>query len=51
MNTQDQIWIIQNKIHELKLIIASQDVTNYTLLYDELQNLEKELKVLTDECY
>jgi hypothetical protein len=50
MNTQDQIWIIQNQIHEIKLTIATQDIKNYTLLYDELHQLEQKLKRLLDEC-
>jgi len=50
MNTQDQIWKIQNQIHEIKAIIATQDIKNYLSLYDELYKLEQQLKELTNEC-
>jgi hypothetical protein len=51
MNTQEnRTWIIQNKIHELKLIISTQDNEDYKFLYKELHSLEHELKSLEDEC-
>jgi hypothetical protein len=49
MNIQDRIWIIQNKIHELKLSIAIEEVKDYKFLYDELYQLEKELEDLNNE--
>jgi|688.fasta_scaffold04312_12 hypothetical protein len=52
MNTQDQIWLIQNQIHELKLNIASGENINYKKCYEELFSLEKILKELctSNEC-
>jgi uncharacterized protein YpuA (DUF1002 family) len=52
MNTQDQIWITQNRIHELKLNIASEYNVDYKKYYEELTFLEKKLKELyiQDEC-
>jgi hypothetical protein len=52
MNTQDQIWLIQNQIHELKLNIASDENINYTKCYEELSSLENILKELcaSNEC-
>jgi hypothetical protein len=52
MNTQDQIWITQNRIHELTLSIASEHNINYKQCYEELTFLEEKLKELyiQDEC-
>lgn len=50
MNIQDRIWTIQNRIHELKLIIAIEEVKDYKFLYAELHQLEQELEILTNEC-
>jgi len=50
MNIQDKIWIIQNQIHELKLSISTEDIENYSLLYDQLKKLEQQLKDLINEC-
>jgi hypothetical protein len=49
MNTQDRIWTIQNRIHELKLVIAIEEVKNYQVLYTELYQLEQELEDLNNE--
>lgn len=49
MNTQDRIWTILNKIHELKLIISTEDINDYGRLYSQLYILEKELEDLNDE--
>lgn len=49
MNTQDRIWTIQNRIHELKLIIAIEEVKDYKFLYAELYQLEQELENLNNE--
>jgi peptidoglycan hydrolase CwlO-like protein len=50
MNIQDQIWTIQNKIHELRLSIATEEVKDYKGLYTELYQLEQELEKLNNEC-
>lgn len=49
MNTQDRIWIIQNRIHELKLTISIEEVKDCKFLYAELYQLEQELESLINE--
>lgn len=51
MNTQDKIWTILNQIHELRLQISTSDNINYNILYQQLEDLEKEYRTLNNnEC-
>ena len=50
MNIQDQMWDLQNKIHELKLRIATENKIDYLKTYSDLYILEQQLKDLGNEC-
>lgn len=51
MNTQDKVWIILNQIHELRLQISTSDKINYEIAYKQLEDLEKEYRILNEnEC-
>lgn len=50
MNTQDQIWVLQNQIHELKLRISTENKIDYLKTYSDLYILEEKLKELENEC-
>jgi cob(I)alamin adenosyltransferase len=50
MNTQDQMWTIQNQIHELKLRISTENKIDYLKTYSDLYILEEKLKELENEC-
>lgn len=49
MNIQDQMWDLQNKIHELKLRIATEHKIDYLKTYSDLYTLEERLKELENE--
>lgn len=48
MDHEEQIWILQNQIHELKLQISISDNINYKIAYKELQDLEKQYRILSE---
>lgn len=50
MEDHNQIWLILNRIHELKATIATESVKDYKSLYLELESLEQKIKELHDEC-
>ena len=50
MSIQDQIWITQNQIHELKLRISTENKIDYLKTYSDLYILEEKLKELENEC-
>lgn len=46
MNTQDQIWMITNQIHEIRLNIACGFEKDYKESYKKIQDLEQQLEQL-----
>lgn len=52
MEIQEQIWNLKNKIHEIQLTISTDNsctTKDYCILYQEMRNLEKELKTLLEK--
>jgi hypothetical protein len=46
MNTPEQIWIIKNKIEDIRSSIACDDSIDYQRKYTEIHELEKQLSFL-----
>jgi hypothetical protein len=46
MNTQDQIWVIKNKIRDIRSSIACESNIDYKSQYAEIYKLEQQLNTL-----